>query len=233
MRPRLGTGLAIGAGALVVLAATLFTSGLRVVFDGGRGLHFRFPESPEAHARTIERDREAQRARPAPASAPASGSAPAPDLAASTNASATAAAGTEAASLTAPAPYWTDFRGPNRDGNYRERPILTAWPAAGLTPIWKQPVGEGYASFVVARGRAFTIEQRAAKEVVAAYDVLTGREMWAVDWPTRFSETMGGDGPRATPTWSDGLVYALGAAGEAAMPRRRHRPHSLAGEHSR
>ena len=29
-----------------------------------------------------------------------------------------------------------------------------------------------------------------------------------------FHEMMGGDGPRATPTWADGRVYALGAMGE-------------------
>ena len=29
-----------------------------------------------------------------------------------------------------------------------------------------------------------------------------------------FRESMGGDGPRATPTWHDGKVYALGGEGE-------------------
>jgi outer membrane protein assembly factor BamB len=83
-----------------------------------------------------------------------------------------------------------------------------------LTPAWKQPVGGGYASFVAGRARAFTIEQRGAYEVVAAYDVMTGRELWAQQWPALFRETMGGDGPRATPTWFDDRVYALGATGE-------------------
>ena len=109
---------------------------------------------------------------------------------------------------------WPDFRGPRRDGVYREGRIRTNWPAAGLTPLWKQPAGGGYASFVVAAGRAFTIEQRGAKEVVAAYDVGTGRELWTNTWETEFRESMGGDGPRATPTWSDGRIYALGAIGE-------------------
>ena len=112
------------------------------------------------------------------------------------------------------APYWTDFRGPERDGHYRERRILTRWPADGLKPLWKQPVGSGYASFVIARGRAFTIEQRGPQEVVAAYSVATGRELWTTAWAAVFHEMMGGDGPRATPSWADGRVYALGAMGE-------------------
>ena len=110
--------------------------------------------------------------------------------------------------------YWTDFRGPNRDGRYDELTVQTSWAANGLPQLWKQPIGGGYASFVIAEGRAFTIEQRRAEEMVAAYDVETGRELWKHGWSADFRESMGGDGPRATPTWHDGRVYALGAAGE-------------------
>ena len=109
---------------------------------------------------------------------------------------------------------WTDFRGPNRDGRYTATPIRTTWPREGLRRLWKQPVGGGYASFVVADGRAFTIEQRRNEEVVAAYDIQTGRELWTNSWTANFEESMGGDGPRATPTWHEGRLYALGAEGE-------------------
>ena len=110
--------------------------------------------------------------------------------------------------------YWTDFRGPHRDGTYGQQPVRADWPASGLTPLWKQPVGGGHASFVVAGGHAFTIEQRGSREVVAAYDVATGRELWTNAWPATFNEHYGGPGPRATPTWHEGTVYALGATGE-------------------
>src|SRR6185436_59739 len=59
-----------------------------------------------------------------------------------------------AAQKGAPAPppsaipdYWTDFRGPARDGHYRERAIRTDW--AGLRRTWRQPIGGGYASFSI------------------------------------------------------------------------------------
>lgn len=110
--------------------------------------------------------------------------------------------------------YWTDFRGPSRLGIYDEVPILTSWPASGLTRLWKQPVGGGFASFTVAGGLAFTIEQRRDQEVVAAYDVATGREKWTNGWKAGQFEGAGGDWPRATPVFDDGRVYALGAAGE-------------------
>jgi outer membrane protein assembly factor BamB len=108
--------------------------------------------------------------------------------------------------------HWTDFRGPRRDGHYTAGPIRTDWTT--LRPLWKQPVGGGFASFVVAGGRAFTIEQRGQDEVAAAYDVLTGRELWTNAWSALLRDSMGGDGPRATPTWHDGRLYVLGGAGE-------------------
>lgn len=85
--------------------------------------------------------------------------------------------------------------------------------------MWKKPVGGGRASFAIAGGRAFTIEQRKSDEVVAAYDIQTGKELWTNAWRERFNSKMmglwgGGEGPRATPTWADGLIYALGGRGE-------------------
>ena len=211
--------------ALAVVGAGLYQFfGLRVVLDGGGMPRLRFVESAEAQAERIRQHREAQRAQyaeGAPADAP---TAPEPPAAAPREEAAgvpaallAPAAIADASASAAPAggsSYWSDFRGPLRDGVYREQPILTTWPASGLKPLWKQPVGAGYASFVIARGRAFTIEQRGADEVAAAYDVATGRELWTSAWRAEFRESMGGDGPRATPTWADGRVYVLGAEGE-------------------
>ena len=109
--------------------------------------------------------------------------------------------------------YWTNFRGPRRDGKYDEVGISTSWPASGLPALWKQPIGVGHASFVVADGKAYTIEQRRSQEVVAAYDIANGRELWTQKWNAEFSDSTG-DGPRATPTWDQGRIYALGATGE-------------------
>ena len=126
--------------------------------------------------------------------------------------------GTVQAASVAPAPsgnsYWTDYRGPKRNGHYEQQPIRTEWPAGGLPEVWRQKVGGGYASVVVAEGRIFTIEQRRNQEVVGCYDFATGKELWATAWAANFQESMGGPGPRATPTWHQGTVYALGAEGE-------------------
>jgi len=119
----------------------------------------------------------------------------------------------EVASAHATRNYWTNFRGPNRDGRYDEMEVSTAWPAQGPPLLWKQPIGVGFASFVVADKRAYTIEQRRGNETLAAYDVDTGRELWTQSWRAAYNDSTG-DGPRATPTWEDGRIYALGATGE-------------------
>ena len=243
---RLLIGIAISAAALVVVARV---AGVRMEVDGTgmRPMLTRF--DADAHFAALEADRSAQAARLAartetvatPANtvaAPAVAAAERTDTAAEpleSNDAATEPAGT-AAVLAAPdrrseAP-WPAYRGMARDGRY-QRGIRTDWPADGLPPLWHQPIGGGYAAFVAADERLFTIEQRRDQEVVTAYDAATGRELWAHGWDTLFREGMGGDGPRATPTWDDGRLFALGATGElqsldAATGRLRWRTNILA-----
>ena len=162
--------------------------------------------SNEAHYAQLEQNRNQQATQqPAPTTAVASPS-PSASVAASPGETAAAPAGPSRN-------YWTNFRGPRRDGKYDEAGVSTNWPANGLRQLWKQPVGIGYASFVVADGKAYTIEQRRGQEVVAAYDINNGRELWTQKWSAEFKDSTG-DGPRATPTWDQGRIYALGATGE-------------------
>jgi outer membrane protein assembly factor BamB len=203
MRKTIAKAAGYTAGVLILVGGLLYLFGLRVVLDGGGGPHLAFVKSADARAKDVAAHREEQRGKPSSAATP-----PAAD------------ARKELLSPLVPTPphlsptFWTNFRGPNRDGHYTERPIRTQWPSGGLTPLWKQPIGGGYASFVIANGRAFTIEQRGKQEVATAYDVRTGRELWTTAWDAAFKEMMGGDGPRATPTWHGGEVYVLGGTGE-------------------
>jgi len=158
----------------------------------------------DAHYAELEKQRQEQAAQPA-SSATTPLPSPSPSPSASPSPGQTPA-------LTA-RNYWTNFRGPKRDGKYDEATISTNWPANGLPVLWKQPVGIGHASFVVADGKAYTIEQRRSQEVVAAYDINNGRELWTQKWNAEYTYSTG-DGPRATPTWDAGRIYALGATGE-------------------
>ena len=209
--------LAVIIGGVLVVAfdlrVELAGSGLRPIFTFG---------DIDDHLVTLEMNRSQHYSRLLPAgpplaAEPVSADEPSPegdDRAAAPAASPSSASPPAVGDLTGtPDAYWTDFRGPHRDGRYDHMAIRTDWPAAGFEPLWSQPIGGGYASFVVAQGRAFTIEQRRDQEVVTAYDAATGRELWTHHWDAHFMEMMGGPGPRATPTWHAGRVYALGATG--------------------
>lgn len=218
-RVLMGVAVVVAAVAVVVVVLHLFF-GLQVVPAGDGMPRLMFFSSGDEQAQRVEAHRAAQRASLRPADAMAPVAVPEGAAAAATAdgrddpASTSAAASGRVDSRPVTSAYWTDFRGPQRDGHYRERPVRTSWPAQGLTALWKQPVGGGYASFVEANGRLFTIEQRGAEEVAAAYDAATGVELWTSRWRALFRESMGGDGPRATPTWAAGFVYVLGAEGE-------------------
>lgn len=193
--------LAVGAG----LAFVLSKFGLKFEMSGeGMGVPLVSFQDDEAHYEAIEADR-------AQAAAAVAELEPAPIESAPMVEEIAAGKPQPPASRSAP---WPDYRGPRRDGIYQETPINTAWPSQGLPEIWRQKIGGGYASMVVAQGLVYTIEQRRDQEVVAAYDLQTGRQHWEHGWPGHFQESMGGPGPRATPTWSDGVLYALGAQGE-------------------
>lgn len=186
---------------LVTLVALLAVAGAAMWFYERRQTEARLARQ----AAEIAAHRQAQRAE-----APATPAVP-PSAPATTDAPAVAAIAPVVPAMV-PTTQWTDFRGPRRDGHYTGRAIRTDWTT--LRPLWRQPVGGGHASFVVAGGHAFTIEQRGHDEVAAAYDVLTGRERWTNAWSATFNESNGGVGPRATPTWHDGQLYVLGATGE-------------------
>ncbi len=178
-----------GSLAAITVGVLIAAFGMRVEMNGSGARPLIVFDDPEEHYADLEENRSQHYSRLLPA------------------------APVEASGPDSGAPYWTDFRGPARDGRYTQSRIRTDWPAEGLTPLWHQPIGGGYASFTMAEGRAFTIEQRRDQEVVTAYDVATGRELWNHAWDSHFQETLGGPGPRATPTWHDGRVYALGATG--------------------
>jgi outer membrane protein assembly factor BamB len=206
MLRKFARGLLFAVVGLVALGGILFAFGLRIVFDGGGNIYLAFARSAQRQAAEIEQHRQAQRAQaPHPAAVR-----PAPETAGPISSPTTEKASTPVVKAST---HWTNFRGPDRDGHYRQQPVRTDW-AQGLAPLWKQPVGGGYGSFVIAAGRAFTIEQRRDRELAAAYDVETGRELWTNAWDAQFQGSPGGGGPRATPTWHDGRLFVLGAMGE-------------------
>lgn len=108
---------------------------------------------------------------------------------------------------------WPGYRNALRDGIARDQQIRTDWESEPPKLLWKHPVGAGWGSFCVVGDRVFTQEQRGEDELVVCYDVSTGKQIWTQSEPVRFSETLGGVGPRATPVFAEGRLYTMGGTG--------------------
>lgn len=123
---------------------------------------------------------------------------------------------------------WAKWLGPTGDAVYHESGVVRSIPDGGLKTLWEAPVNLGYSGPSVADGKVFLMDyiqssgeitnkaswsdELMGQERVVCLDAATGKERWsfAYDRPYRMSYP---GGPRATPIYSDGRVYALGAEG--------------------
>lgn len=108
---------------------------------------------------------------------------------------------------------WLGFRGPNRDGHAAGITFSTDWAATPPKELWRRPVGAGHSSISVAGDYLYTQEQAGEVELVSCYSAKTGEAVWTVSVKTRHEDTMGGVGPRATPSYANGKVFAQSTGG--------------------
>jgi outer membrane protein assembly factor BamB len=114
---------------------------------------------------------------------------------------------------TAPAADWPQWRGPDRDGISTETGLLTSWPPGGPKVVWRiSGLGVGYSSFSIVGGKMYTQGQRGKQEFVLALDVKTGNKLWETVTSRDF-ENDRGSGPRGTPTFDNGKLYAMTGEG--------------------
>jgi outer membrane protein assembly factor BamB len=124
--------------------------------------------------------------------------------------------------LAAQAADWPQFRGPNRDGVWNETGILKSFPAEGLKVRWRVPVGPGWSSPVVARGRVYLTDMRLEKprawERIQCFKESTGKLLWShaseLVYPEWAFIPEHGGGPAATPIVENGRIYSLGRNGQ-------------------
>jgi outer membrane protein assembly factor BamB len=116
--------------------------------------------------------------------------------------------------LTATGPDdYPQFYGPERRASLTGPALARDWSARPPRELWRREVGEACSAFAVVGQAALTHEQRGEDEVVVRHDLRTGRQVWIHSRLAPFNTTVGGSGPRTTPTIADGRVYTLGATG--------------------
>jgi outer membrane protein assembly factor BamB len=115
---------------------------------------------------------------------------------------------------------WPQWRGPDRDGIWHETGIIESFPTNGLRVCWRVPIGRGWSSPVVAKGRVYVsdveVVQSNATERVLCFDETSGKLVWTHSYVARYPQwALGpdGGGPRATPIVRDGKLYNLGGLG--------------------
>ena len=111
---------------------------------------------------------------------------------------------------------WPQWRGANRDGAATFTPPK-AWPEK-LTLKWKVDVGTGYAAPITVGDRVYAFSRQGDDEVMRALDAATGKTIWETKYnasykPNPAATRTHGTGPKSTPTFADGRLYALGMTG--------------------
>jgi outer membrane protein assembly factor BamB len=109
---------------------------------------------------------------------------------------------------------WPQWLGPKRDGSTAEK--VAPWKEKEPPRVlWREAVGPGYSSPVVAGGRVFThasVKDRHEEEVVAR-DAVTGKQLWKDSYTRPAFQSVLGNGPRATPTVAGKRLYTIGING--------------------
>ena len=113
---------------------------------------------------------------------------------------------------------WSQWRGPNRDGVSAEIGFATNWSENPPRELWRRSLGHGFSAIVVAQGNLYTQFAVGDDSFLAALSAKDGTELWRVRLGDNFRDSYG-NGPRATPTLDDGVLYALSSNGDLAAVR--------------
>ncbi|HWE01568.1 MAG TPA: PQQ-binding-like beta-propeller repeat protein [Tepidisphaeraceae bacterium] len=110
---------------------------------------------------------------------------------------------------------WPCFLGPTHDAFSRETKLLEKFPPGGPAVVWEMTKGEGYAEPVIAGDRLVLFHRVENNEVVDCLNASTGERFWRFQYPTAYQDRYGYcNGPRSTPSISDGKVFTYGAEGK-------------------
>lgn len=109
---------------------------------------------------------------------------------------------------------WPAFLGPTADGRSSETGLSLNWKARPPKLVWQRPLVESYGMPSISRGRLVLYDRVKDKARIFCLNSETGAELWSVEHPTDYSDTIGYDnGPRCAPTIDEDRVYTYSAEG--------------------
>jgi len=111
---------------------------------------------------------------------------------------------------------WPQWRGPGRDGLWRESGIIARFESPRIPIRWRTRISSGYCGPTVADGRVYVSDYVAEPEQVERVHCLdwkTGKAVWTHVYPCDYGRTGFPAGPRASVTINDGRAYSLGTVG--------------------
>ncbi|MFV1966251.1 MAG: PQQ-binding-like beta-propeller repeat protein [Pirellulaceae bacterium] len=111
---------------------------------------------------------------------------------------------------------WPQWRGPNRDGVWRETGIVETFDAPQIKLKWKTPIASGYSGPTVAHGRVYVTDRKVDPkqiERVHCLDWQTGEILWTHPYDCTYKGIGYEAGPRASVLVDEGRAYSLGTAG--------------------
>lgn len=122
-----------------------------------------------------------------------------------------------ALSGTAVADDWPQWRGPTRDGVWRETGIIDSFESDQIPIVWEAEISSGYSGPTVADGRVYVTDRLIdpkQQERVLCFDARTGEPIWSHTYDCIYSGVGYEAGPRACVTIDEGRAYAIGTMGD-------------------
>ena len=111
---------------------------------------------------------------------------------------------------------WSQWRGSNRDGVWRETGIIDKFDKPQLDIVWRAKIGGGYSSPSVADGRVYVTDRMTKPkqiERVHCFDEKTGKTLWTHVYDCVYRGVGYETGPRAAVTVDKGRAFSLGSMG--------------------
>jgi outer membrane protein assembly factor BamB len=106
----------------------------------------------------------------------------------------------------------SEWRGPERSGNYNETGLLKSWPEGGPALLWDaEKMGDGYSSPTVTEDAVYVTGRKDNSDVLTAL-TLDGKMKWETVYGKAWMANH--TGSRCTPTYYNGNIFLISGSGD-------------------